>query len=487
MPKNDFQEGSSMHRRCRTDRTPGGRIRRALLSAACLLAGSLGVGAGAQAALPVIPNAAGFGMETPAGRGGTVYRVTNLNASGAGSLKACVDASGPRVCVFEVSGTIRMNSELVIRNPYLTIAGQTAPSPGIMLRGAGIRIKASDVLLQHLRVRVGDDPSGPDPENRDALMIDVPSSERPISNIVIDHCSFSWAIDETASVWGGWDNVTFRNSIFAEPLNESLHPKGAHGYGIIFGPRDARISMIGNLMAHTVSRNPLSNATRLVMVNNVIYNWKNMAIDLQGQQSKPTHNSLVGNVFVRGPDYRSNKPISLRAGNNRLPAGSKVFVLDNHAEEATDDPWSVVGPLQGSFSTSEMNGFRAANPLTWPSGMTAMPTSQEVALNAILARVGARPADRDSVDARIIEQVKTRTGQIINCVSPNGTARCNKNAGGWPKLAENQRPLELPANPNQVTESGYTNLELWLHKMAAEVEGRSGITPHAPVLTTSAH
>src|SRR5690606_28743397 len=128
---------------------------------------------GARAhALPVIPGAAGFGIDTPAGRGGTVHKVTNLNEPGAGSLGACVAAPGPRVCVFEVSGTIRLTKNLTIKNPHITIAGQTAPSPGIMLRGAGLWIVPSHVLVQHLRVRPGDDPSGPSPENRDALVID---------------------------------------------------------------------------------------------------------------------------------------------------------------------------------------------------------------------------------------------------------------------------------------------------------------------------
>src|SRR5690606_31741653 len=133
---------------------------------------------------------AGFGVDTAAGRGGQVHRVTNLKDSGAGSLRACVNASGPRVCVFEVSGTIRMAGDLTIRNPKITIAGQTAPSPGIMLRGGGLHIATSDVLVQHLRVRPGDDPEGHTPENRDALKISNPEL---ITNIVVDHCSFSWA------------------------------------------------------------------------------------------------------------------------------------------------------------------------------------------------------------------------------------------------------------------------------------------------------
>src|SRR5688572_25035631 len=169
---------------------------------AVLAAAALTLGAATAQARPVIPGAAGYGMETVAGRGGKVYKVTNLNASGAGSLKACVsDATGPRVCVFEVSGTIRITTDMMVRNGNLTIAGQTAPSPGITIRGAALRIQANDILIQHIRVRAGDDPNGPDPDNRDSLKIEGNDS-RQVRNIVIDHCSFSWAIDETASVWG---------------------------------------------------------------------------------------------------------------------------------------------------------------------------------------------------------------------------------------------------------------------------------------------
>lgn len=430
-------------------------------------------------ALPVIPQAAGFGIDTPAGRGGTVHKVTNLNASGAGSLKACVDASGPRVCVFEVSGTIRITQDLAIRNPKITIAGQTAPSPGIMVRGAALYVQTSDVLVQHLRFRAGDDPVGPDPDNRDALKIGSPTAFR---NVVIDHCSFSWAVDEVASVWQGYDNVTLSNNIFAEPLRESIHPVHAEGYGVILGKWNGRVAIIGNLMAHQVERNPLSRAAQAVIVNNVVYNRANMDVDLQSQDGLTTSTSVIGNVFIRGADYtRSTKPVLVRTdGSLALPSQSKVYVADNAALEGTEnDEWSVVGSSGGSLPVA----IKSTLPLSWPAGLTRLPTQSDVTLNSVLKSAGARPADRDSVDKRIVQGVRDRTGQIINCVAPNGTARCNKNAGGWPVMAENRRVLTLPGNPNEVTASGYTNLELWLHSMSAEVEGK-GKPPVPPQLSS---
>lgn len=429
-------------------------------------------------ALPVLPGAIGHGIATPAGRGGTVIRVTNTNYSGAGSLKACVDASGPRVCVFEVSGTIRLDDDLTIRNRYITIAGQTAPSPGITLRGAGLLVKASDVLVQHIRVRPGDDASGEPPTNRDGLKIEAPSTA-PISNVVIDHCTFTWSVDEIASAWQYWNNISLLNNIFAEPLHQSIHPEGNHGFGVLIGPVDGNATLAGNLFADMQSRNPMTAASRTVIVNNLIYNWGNTAIDLQSR-GLVTQNSVVGNVFVRGPDTGGDHaPIGLRADSATLQPGAKVFLSDNAGPGATSDAWSLAGAIYGTLTLAN---FKSTSPLAWPATMTTLPTSENVVREHVLKYAGARPADRDSADSRIISQTRAGTGRIINCVAANGTARCERNGGGWPALAVNHRALTLPANPNDVTASGYTNLELWLHRMAAQVEGRAASPPEAPTL-----
>ena len=429
-------------------------------------------------AVPVLPGAIGHGITTPAGRGGTVHRVTNLNADGAGSLKACVDARGPRVCVFEVSGTIRLTDDLTLRNRYITIAGQTAPSPGITLRGAGLLVKTSDVLVQHIRVRPGDDTGGEPPGNRDALKIEAPATA-PISNIVIDHCTFTWSIDEVASAWQYWNNISLINNIFAEPLHDSIHPEGKHGFGVLLGPVDGNATLAGNLFANMQSRLPMTAARRAVIVNNLMYNWGNTAVDLQSR-GDVTQNSVVGNVFVRGPDTASsNPPIGLRADASTLRSGAKVFLADNAGAGSTSDAWSLAGSIYGNLTLAN---FRSTSPLAWPAGMTTLPTSENVVREHVLRYAGARPADRDSADRRIIEQTRNGTGRIINCVSANGTARCSRNGGGWPVLAQNRRAVTLPSNPNTVTASGYTNLELWLHRQAAQVEGRAVNPPEAPTL-----
>jgi hypothetical protein len=441
-----------------------------------LFAALLVLGASAAHAVPVIPGGAGYGIDTPAGRGGTVYKVTNLNASGTGSLKACIDGTTARTCVFEVSGSIRLTSDLIIRNSRITIAGQTAPSPGIMIRGAAIKITASDVLIQHLRVRTGDDTNGPNPDNRDSLKIEG-TTAKPVRNVVIDHCSFSWAIDEIASTWGPHDNITFSNNIFAEPLNESLHPQydGSgvmpHGYGVLFGPADgSSVTMVGNLMAHQVERNPLSRAAEFVFVNNVVYNRGTMDLDLQSQDGRITRSSVVGNVFLRGPNFsRDTKPIYVRTnGTYSLVLGSRVYVHDNHAPDSGSTYSALVTLTGGDVLASLMS---QSNAPVWNTGLVARPTAGSAVYTRVLSHAGARPTDRDSVDKRIVSNVRNRTGQVINCVASNGTTRCSKNAGGWPTLAQNRRTLTLPANHASIASNGYSNLENWLNAMDQTLAG----------------
>ena len=462
-------------------------IARVLLSGAAIFA----LGATAAQALPVIPGAAGYGMDTPAGRGGTVYRVTNLNASGTGSLKACTDATGARVCVFEVSGYIRLTEDLLIRNGPITIAGQTAPSPGITIRGAGLKIHGSNILVQHIRVRPGDDLTGPDPENRDALKIEG-STSVPVSNVVIDHCTFSWSLDEVASIWGPHDNITFSNNIFSEPLNDSYHPTKdgghlePHGFGVIVDSSESggRVTMVGNLLAHIVERNPLSRARELVFVNNMVYNRSIRDLDLQSQSSRITKSTLEGNVFLRGPsNAATTRPLYVRTtGTYTLYSGSKAYVNDVYAPDygTTLNSWVVL--TGGDLSTPVIS--TQSRPV-WNNGLTVIPTANNGVYNHILSYAGARPPDRDNTDKRIVADVKNRTGQIINCVSSDGSTRCQKNARGWPTLTPTSRPLTLPANPNTVASNGYTNLENWLHSLDNTLAGiASGSSPAAPASVT---
>lgn len=454
-----------------TNRFP--RRGRAILYAA--IASVVGATPFTADAVPVIPQGAGFGMDTPAGRGGVVYRVTNLNASGPGSLRACVAASGPRVCVFEVSGVIRLTEDLHIWNPRITIAGQTAPAPGIMIRGAALNINTSDVLVQHIAIRPGDDLVGPEMRNRDALKIE---SSTPISNIVIDHCSFTWALDETVALWDNWNNVTLSNNIISEALYEK--PAGnTSGYGLLLGQSGGgRATVIGNLLAHNQARNPLNRSYNSVFVNNVVYNARGQSSTIQSMNGVATQNSFIGNVYIAGADTAHGTPVNVSVGSDQyaLPSASKLYLADNVGfDPVKTSEWSLA-------SSDVPTSIRASLPPIWPAGLTRLPTADDIVLRHVLNHVGARPAARDPVDARIVRSVRERTGRIVNCVAPNGTTRCQRNAGGWPNLAVNRRALTLPTDHNAMTPSGYTRLEIWLHEMAAGVEGRPYSPPAAPML-----
>jgi hypothetical protein len=298
-----------------------------------------------------------------------------------------------------------------------------------------------------------------------------------VHNVVIDHCSFSWAIDEVASTWGPHDNITFTNNIFAEPLNESLHPQYdgtgtmPHGYGVLFGPSDnSSITFVGNLLAHIVERNPLSRAAELVMVNNLVYNRGTMDVQLESQDGRVTKSSVVGNEFLRGPSFsRPTRPIFVfTSSDHSLLPGSRVYVNDNRAPDSGSTYSELVTLTGGDVIPNLMTQTTAP---VWNTGLVVRNTAASAVYSRVLSFAGARPTDRDSVDKRVVESVRTRTGQIINCVSPNGTTRCKKNAGGWPSYAQNHRALTLPANQASIASNGYSNLENWLNSMDQSVDG----------------
>ena len=422
--------------------------------------------------LPVIPGAAGFGMETRAAYAGDVepqiIKITNLNASGPGSFKEAVLTDGPRVVVFEVSGTIEINEMLNIANPYITIAGQTAPSPGITLKQSGLIIKTHDVLIQHLRIRQGDGEGSPDYGVRDCLNVGSSSIEQ-CRDVVIDHCSFSWGVDELASVGMYADDVTFSNCIIGEALYKSYHPEGSHSKGTLLNYRASKISIIGNLYAHNHERHPLSRALELAFVNNVVYNWMNKAVDLQNAVGVTSKNSIVGNVFIKGADTNNDKPVYLRDnGQYPLNTGTMVYVHDNDAMEYESDDWDIVY----TGANGQYQSLKVAAPPTWPENLMAKPKNE--VRDWVLASAGAYPFDRDSVDEKIVNDVINGTGKVIDS---------QNEVGGFPTLAQNSRTLIIPAKPNDDDDSdGYTNLEEWLHAFSKAVEKGEVLPETGPVL-----
>jgi hypothetical protein len=397
-----------------------------------------------QGPLPVFPGAVGFGTETPAGRGGAILRVTNLNDGGAGSLRAALTASGPRTVICEISGTIILSSRISISNPYLTFAGQTCPPPGLTLRRFGIRIRAHDVLIQHVRVRVGDE-AGSGAGDDDAIEV-LPGGY----NIVVDHVSTSWATDEDWSTYyNGVHDVTFSNSITAENIGSGA---------VLIGDSTRNIAVIKMLFESNKDRHPfIKGETTTLVANNLFYNYLDYPAtyfsdpDLLG----PPEGTVVGNRYLPGPNSnRTGRPIMVTS-NNR--AGTKVYVADNSDGRTADppsDPWSLV---LNQFGPAVV----ATSPPVWPSGFA--PLSNGDVYTTVLAKSGMCPNWRDAVDQRLIANVQNGTGSVISSQSQ---------VGGWPALAVNTRPLTPPANPNGDDDGdGYTNLEEWLHSFYAACGG----------------
>jgi pectate lyase len=429
---------------------------------------------GSALAQPAFPGAVGFGSTTPGGRGGRVIAVTNLNDSGTGSFRAAVEASGARIIVFRTGGTIRLSRNVVIRNPYLTIAGQTAPGGGIALRGAGLSITTHDVIVRGLRIRVGDDAGGPSPDNRDNLMIENINGN--LARVVIDHCSFSWAIDESVSIWHrGARDITISNSIISESLRNSLHSKGPHSMSLVMGYGTRNVTLYGNLFAHSVERNPLLQGTNAEFINNVVYNRGKVCVAVESG-TEAQHVSIIGNYFRKGPSYTSNT-YPIRILEDRIFPGTQVRIVDN------------IGTSYRSGSLASSTRYLTDRITFTGSGTPARPASQ--VFNWVLANAGANPQRPDPVDARIIRETRDGTGRIIDNVSQ---------VGGWPTLASGTAPIDSDGdgmpdsweiarglNPNGAADAnrdrngdGYTNIEEYINSFYDSSSASNDLKP--PVL-----
>lgn len=434
------------------------------------------------AGLPVFPGAEGFGTDTAAGRGGAVLEVTNLDDDGPGSLRAAVATLGPRIVVFRVGGTITLNSSLDVVEPFITIAGQTAPGDGVLIRNAGITVFTHDVLIQHLRVRPGIS-TAVIPEHNDALTV-VPMSPGSAHHVVIDHVSASWSEDETISVIGGVRDVTVSRSIIAEALDKARHEKGGHSAGLMFGYDTSCTTTHHNLLAHNGFRNPLLSDSGLHdVVNNLVYDW-GTATNIALAGSDTVHASIVGNHYLLGrssePSLREvvvtlDEPINHFTEPRSLfgPAGDvALFLEDNAAPHAsTGDAFAVASFGWGDVGLPER--LRAAQRFDTP------PVTTEPAADlplTLLVDVGATPARRDAVDVRIVADVQNGTGAIIDSedevgghptLAP-GVAPPDGDHDGMPDDWESARGLDAADAgdaPGDDDGDGYSNIEEYLHQL----------------------
>lgn len=397
-------------------------------------------------ALPAFPGAEGFGSETPGGRAGAVLQVTTLADSGPGSLREALTTPGPRIVVFRVGGTILLEEMIRVRHPYLTIAGQTAPGDGITIRNGShrstpLRVETHDVVIRHLRIRPG--PGG----GPDGLSIGRGR------NIVVDHCSLSWAVDENLAVTGNSRDVTVQWSVIAEGLHDSTHPKGPHSMGDLIGSR-GDVSLHHNLYAHNDARNPrIGGGPKTVdFVNNVIYNFGSMAGRLSARRLVRVN--YVGNVVRPGP---SSHPDAVALGMPN-PYPVEVFARDNVLPRR--------GLVDDDFEGTLVKARHPAPPVTTSPAQDAY--------EAVLRSAGATRPRRDAIDARIVASVRERSGRVIDhpedvggwISARGGTAPADRDGDGMPDAWEVRHGFD-PDDPSDGSKDadgdGYTNVEEFLN------------------------
>ncbi|MBX0332636.1 pectate lyase [Pontibacter sp. HSC-14F20] len=391
------------------------------------------------------PGAEGFGKDATGGRGGKVIKVTNLNDSGTGSLRAAIAAAGARIIVFEVSGTITLNSRLTINNGDLTIAGQTAPGDGITIRHYPVVVNADNVIIRFMRFRMGDAAG----QEADAL------EGRFRKNIIVDHCSMSWSTDECVSFYAN-ENFTLQWCIISESLRNSAHAKGAHGYGGIWGGKNA--SFHHNLLAHHDSRNPRFGEeagkafalTDLVDVrNNVTFNWGNNS----AYGGEAMNINIVNNYYKPGPVTTKKERIFSIDKNKNV--GTEVydiwgkFYIDGNVVEgsarATNDNWTygVYNQFHGSYGTvsaADKAAMRLESPHPIHNNVTTH--TAEVAYQRVLAFAGASLV-RDAVDVRVMDNVRNNSFTAPGSSgSTKGIIDSQEDVGGWPELKSKPAPKD---------------------------------------------
>lgn len=449
--------------------------------------------ASSPVAVPAFPGAEGYGAQTRGGRGGRVIAVTNLNDSGPGSLREACASKGPRIVVFRVSGTITLKSSLKISSPYVTIAGQTAPGDGICLKDHPLSINADEVIIRYLRVRVGN-ASGVD---YDAV------GGRGQKNIIVDHVSVSWSIDEALSIYH-CENLTVQWCMITESLYNAGHVKGAHGFGGIWGGNNNTYHH--NLLAHHTSRNPrfASASGSSDYRNNVLYNWgynsayggeKGDRPDTNTPQVNPTTVNMVANYLKPGPAtvagevrHRIVSPSSRKGAEDY----GKWYVADNVVEGSltvSADNWN--GGVQVQGGEAALAALKLDQP--WPALPINQQTAQE-AYRAVLEKAGASLPNRDSIDARIVKEVRggyatyegatyKKNPRISDPSKKTGIIDTQSDVGGWPELKslpvppdsdgdgmpdewENKHglnPNDASDGPQDKDKDGYTNVEESLH------------------------
>ena len=421
----------------------------------------------------------GGGAAVTGGDGGSIYRVTRLDDGldpntglpQAGTLRYAVNQTGVRRVLFSVAGTIHLTSELRIKTGSITIDGQSAPGDGICIADYPLVINADNVIVRFLRVRLGDE------SNTESDAVSVNNA----TGVVLDHLSCSWSVDECVSCYGN-TNFTMQYCIVSESLKESIHGKGSHGYGGIWGGTNA--SFHHNMLAHHDSRNPRFDHSYvnntcfgpIDYVNNVVYNWGGNSTYGGEGYTQARKINMVNNYYKYGPSTSKKTRLvdptvscSFCSDGHTLIPG-KFYLSGNYmygSSEVTADNWKG--------STQQGSNVKAN--ARWTDGLTAIKNEQtaEAAYETVLAKAGCS-LHRDALDTRIVNDVKNGTGSLINTQSQ---------VGGWPTLQSGTHETdtdydgipdawesEFGLNPNDPADArtttlvtGYTNLEVYMRHL----------------------
>jgi hypothetical protein len=413
---------------------------------------------------PAFPGAEGFGAATPGGRGGRVVFVRSLDDSGPGSFRAAVEAQGPRTVVFEVGGLITLRTKVAITEPFLTIAGQTAPGDGVCFRGQSVEVRTHDVVARHLRFRPGD-VSGAEVDG-----VAVGGGAR---RVILDHCSAGWSVDESLSLGGDVRDVTVQWCLIAEALHRSVHRKGPHGYGSLMRANGG-VTLHHNLWAHNAARNPRLGDDYgrppwplFDVRNNVIYDYGGIASGMTGDRLRANY---VANYVRPGPSSDERRGVVVLTDTAAVSYHVSGNVVEGRPALTADN--------RLLFDRVEAGGRRlvtfVAEPFDAPPVST---TGAAQALRAVLAGVGATRPRRDAVDARVVREVEARSGRIIDS---------QRDVGGWPPYLSGPTPTDGdrdglpdewerargldPGDPRDgagvAGREGFTHLEVYLNERA---------------------
>ena len=443
---------------------------------------------GSESAAVAFPGAEGYGKYATGGRAGNVFIVSNLNDKGPGSFREAAEAKGKRIIVFAVSGTIHLETKLSIKGD-VTIAGQTAPGDGICLADNAVSLGGDNIIVRYLRFRMGDK------YQSQAGMVDGSGGDDAFGgfrrkNIIIDHCSLSWSTDEVFSVYGG-DSTTLQWNLISEPLNYSYHFETGdkdwerHGFGGIWG--GLHLSAHHNLFAHCNNRTPRFNGIRHTPTefvdyrNNVIYNWGGNNI----YAGEGGDYNIINNYYKYGPN--TSKGVKYRIvnpGRNETIGFGRWYVDGNYVDEANDiskNNWPGIEMGNGGTEQDKKNTI-----IERPHSVLPMTTqTAEEAYESVLRSVGAS-YKRDTLDQRIINDVKNRTGKFIDVQGghPHGTVY-ELTINAWPALKSVAAPADgdkdgIPddwekkngLNPTDASDATkisshkfYTNIEVYINSI----------------------